>query len=171
MGDQLSPEMLAQVEALWVMRDEERKAEMTEYIEMLRNASIENRKREFARPGDKRAVGFICSINYDLEDFCGKFKELLDENQEIKDVTTNEEKVTKFLKYCVFFGDKMSKKFNKEFESYQVANNSPGGWDTEKFFRQGELFDRNLKEKSWMDSKVYHFTDISEMNLILGFFG
>ena len=55
--------------------------------------------------------------------FCRKFKELLDENQEIKDVTTNVEKVTKFLKYCVSFGDKLSKRFNKEFESYQVANN------------------------------------------------
>ena len=151
MGEQLSPEVLAQVEALWVLRDEERKAEMNEYIEISRTAAIENRKREFARPEDKRAVGFICSFNYDLEDFCGKFRELLDENQEIKDVTTNVEKVTKFLKYCVSFGDKLSKRFNKEFESYQVANNLHGGWATERFFRQGEIFDRNLKEKSWMD--------------------
>ena len=67
--------MLAQVEAVWAMRDEEKKAEMNEYIEMSRTAAIENRKREFACPEDKRAVGFICSINYDLEDFCGKFKE------------------------------------------------------------------------------------------------
>ena len=151
MGEQLSPAMLAQVEAVWVMRDEEKKAEMNEFIEMSRKASIENRKREFSRPEDKRTVGFICNINFDLEDFCEKFKELLDENQDIKDVTTNKDNVTKFLKYCVTFGDKMSKKFNKEFESYQVANNSRGGWGTEKFFRQGEMFDRSLKEKSWMD--------------------
>ena len=161
MGEEaaLTPAMLAQVEALWLMKEEKQKAEMKEYIEMSRKASIEIRKREFSRPEDKRAVGFISDINYDLEDFFTKVKELLvnvdniKEDPEVVDVTENKDKVTSFIKYCVKYGAKMSRKYNREFEDYQVANNSRGGWGTAKFFRQGELFDRSLKEKSWLEKE------------------
>ena len=49
MGEEagLTPTMLAQVEALWLMKEEKQKAEMKEYLEMSRKASIEIRKREF----------------------------------------------------------------------------------------------------------------------------
>ena len=124
---------------------------------MSRKASIEIRKKEFHRPEDKRAVGFISDINYDLEDFFSKVKELLvnvDNDKEepvVVDVSENKEKVTSFIRYCVKYGAKMSKKYNREFEDYQVANNSRGGWGTAKFFRQGDLFDKSLKEKSWLE--------------------
>ena len=161
MGEEaaLTPTMLAQVEALWLMKEEKQKAEMKEYLEMSRKASIEIRKREFSRPEDKRAVGFISDINYDLEDFFTRVKELLvnvdniKEDPEVVDVTENKDKVTSFIKYCVKYGAKMSRKYNREFEDYQVANNSRGGWGTAKFFRQGELFDRSLKEKSWLEKE------------------
>ena len=158
MGDQLSPAMLAQIEALWTMKEAKQKEEMKEYIAMSRKASIEIKKREFHRPEDKRAVGFICDVNYDLEDFFAKTKEMLtnvganDGNEpQVIDVAANPEKVTEFIKYCVGYGDKLSKKYNREFESYQVANSSRGGWKTVDFFHQSDLFDKSLNEKSWLD--------------------
>ena len=45
----------------------------------------------------------------------------------------------------------MSKKLNRQFESHQIANNSRGGWSTVNFFHQSDLFDKNLKEKSWLE--------------------
>ena len=157
MGDQLSPAMLAQIEALWKMKEAKQKEEMKEYVAMSRKASIEIKKREFHRTEDKRAVGFICDINYDLEDFFSKTKELLtnvgdeDNEPQVVDVAANREKVTDFIKYCVAYGAKLSKKYNREFESYKVANNSRGGWTTVDFFHQSDLFDKSLKEKSWLD--------------------
>ena len=159
MGDQeqLSQAMLAQIEAMWAMKEAKQREEMKEYIAMSRKASIEIKKREFHREEDRRAVGFICDVNYDLEDFFSKTKELLtnvgdpDNDPEVIDVTENKEKVTDFIKYCVAFGAKTSKKYNREFESYRVANSSRGGWATVDFFHQSDLFDKNLKEKSWLD--------------------
>ena len=157
MGDQLSPAMLAQIEALWVMKEAKQKEEMKDYIDMSRKASIEIKKRDFHRMEDKRAVGFICDLNYDLEDFFAKTKELLtnvgdaDTEPQVVDVAENKEKTTDFIKYCVAFGAKMSKKLNRQYESHQVANNSRGGWATVNFFHQSDLFDKNLKEKSWLD--------------------
>ena len=157
MGDDLSPAMLAQIEALWAMKEAKQKEEMKEYIDMSRKASIEIKKREFHRMEDKRAVGFICDLNYDLEDFFTKTKELLtnvgdaDNEPQVVDVAENKDKTTAFIKYCVAFGAKMSKKLNRQFESHQIANNSRGGWATVDFFHQSDLFDNNLKEKSWLD--------------------
>lgn len=47
MGDQLSPAMLAQIEALWAMKEVKQKEEMKEYIDMSRKASIEIKKRVY----------------------------------------------------------------------------------------------------------------------------
>ena len=76
MGDQLTPAMLAQIEALWVLKEAKQKEEMKDYINMSRKASIEIKKKEFHRMEDKRVVGFICDLNYDLEDFFAKTKEI-----------------------------------------------------------------------------------------------
>lgn len=111
MGDQLSPAMLAQIEALWAMKEVKQKEEMKEYIDMSRKASIEIKKREFHRMEDKRAVGFICDLNYDLEDFFLKTKELLtnvgdaDNEPQVVDVAENKDKTTARLGKIIYFSD------------------------------------------------------------------
>ena len=68
MGDQLSPAMLAQIEALWAMKEVKQKEEMKEYIDMSRKASIEIKKREFlARLGKIiyfSDLAFNCSLRW-----------------------------------------------------------------------------------------------------------
>ena len=74
----MSPEMLAQVKALVVLErekeKEKQKEELKDYVAMSRKASIELRKSKFKEPQDKRAVGFISELRYDVEDFeiCSK---------------------------------------------------------------------------------------------------
>ena len=150
----MSQAMLAQVKALVVMEQEKKKSELKEFIEMSRKTSIEIRKSKFKEPQDKRAVGFISDLHYDIEDFEANYKELLDDNEELLDFNDNKEKVTTFLKSCVVFGAKLKKKLENEYEAYKVANNSGLGWKTEKFYRQGDIFDDSLKDNnSWLEKK------------------
>ena len=153
----MSPEMLAQVKALVVLErekeKEKQKEELKDYVAMSRKASIELRKSKFKEPQDKRAVGFISELRYDVEDFENLFKDLLDDNKEFVDFNENKEKVTQFLKSCATFGHKLNKKLEREYEAYKVANNSDLGWSTEKFYRQGAFFEDSLKDNnsSWLE--------------------
>ena len=150
----MSQAMLAQVKALVVMEQEKKKSELKEFIEMSRKTAIEIRKSKFKEPQDKRAVGFISDLHYDIEDFEASYKELLDDNEELLDFNDNKEKVSMFLKSCVVFGAKLKKKLEREYEAYKVANNSGLGWKTEKFYRQGDIFDDSLKDNnSWLEKE------------------
>ena len=152
----MSAEMLAQVKAVVIMErekeKEKQKEELKDYVEMSRKASIELRKSKFKEPQDKRAVGFISELRYDVEDFESSFKDLLDDNKELVDLNENKEKVRQFLKSCVTFGHKLNKKLEREYEAYKVANNSSLGWGTEKYYRQGAFFEDSLKDNnSWLE--------------------
>ena len=150
----MTPEMLAQVKALMVLNQEKQKEELKDYVEMSRRASIEIRKSKFKEPQDKRAVGFISDLSYEVEDFETRFKVLLADNEkDIRDIDEIKEEAKEFLKYCVSFGHRLNKKLEREYESYKVANNSSGRWKTEKFYAQGAIFDDSLKDNgtSWLE--------------------
>ena len=146
----LQEQIDAQVKAMVTLELERQKDKQA--IELTRKLRIDQKKAAFKQPGDKRAVGFLQDIKFDIEDFWTNFKRVLDEEDKVKDVVGNAENVKKFLDYCTGFGNMMNRKINKEMEGYEVAKFSKYGWVAEKYFRQAEVFnDFDPEKQRWFE--------------------
>ena len=66
-------------------------------------------------------------------------------------MNSNEAKFKEFGEFCLRFANMRSRKNQKEVEAYKLANRSQYGWLTEKFYRQGELFEKDSGE-SWYET-------------------
>lgn len=66
-------------------------------------------------------------------------------------MNSNEEKFKEFGKFCLRFANMRSRKNSREIEAYKLANRSQYGWLAEKFYRQGELFEKDSGE-SWYET-------------------
>ena len=107
-----------------------------------RNIKIEQLKASFKNPADKRAIGYLVDEEFDWRDFTNAMKDI-SEKDELLEVGSNGEKFKGFGEFCLRFANMRSRKNAKEIEAYKVANKSQYGWMTEKFYRQGELFDKD----------------------------
>ena len=139
-----------------VMLDLEKKqeAERQNDLELSRKLRIDQEKSKFRQPADKRAVGFIMELQYDMKDFMQSFTKLFTEGEELKPIANNVEAVEAFVKKCSGFGNKMNRKLSREMEAYNVANTSRYGWAAEKFFRQEDLFSKTgvmQEETKWYE--------------------
>ena len=143
--------MQAQVAALITLELEKNKD--AQGLSLSRKMQIEQRKNSFKTAADRRGVGFIMDLQFDLVDFQNAFSKLLDDEENIKNVADNAEAVVHFLKYCISFGSMINRKLEKEYEAYSIANNSRYGWSTEKYFRQESVFSNSgiQETTNWFD--------------------
>ena len=138
-AEQMEAMMKAQVQAM-VQLELEKKGGA---VELSRKLVIDQAKAKYKTPADKRAVGFLLEMQYDLTDFHESFKSLLDTEGNLKDVAANADAVQKFLKQVPVYGNKVYRKITREVESYNIANTSRFGWASEKMFRQEDTFVNN----------------------------
>ena len=110
-----------------------------------RKMQIEQRKASYKSPADKRAVGYLADEEFDWKDFSDALQAIT-ENDELLDVGTHAQEFARFGEFCLRFANMRSRKNQKELEAYKAANKSPYGWMTEKFYRQGELFQKETDE-------------------------
>ena len=133
----------AQVTAKVILEMEKKQeAERRSELELSRKLRIDQEKSKFRQPADKRAVGFLMEMQFDMKDFLQSFSKLFTEGEEMKPIATNVEAVEAFVKKCSGFGNKMNRKLARELEAYNVANTSRYGWGAEKFYRQEDLFSK-----------------------------
>ena len=153
----------AQVEALMIVEREKQQALMIAErekqqekdkpsLDLTRKMRIEQVKGRFKDPANKRAVGHILELQFDMEDFQSKYMKLVNPDTTLVDVEANRKEVESFMEYCSRFGNMMMRKLSKERESYEIANRSSHSWLTEKFFREEEIFDTNDEDKAWYES-------------------
>ena len=71
-----------------VMLDIEKKqeAERNNELELSRKLRIDQEKSKFRQPADKRAIGFIMELQYDMKDFMQSYTKLFTEGEEIKPI-------------------------------------------------------------------------------------
>ena len=140
----------AQVQAMVTLELEKQKDKQT--IELTRKLRIDQKKAAFKNASDKRAIGFLYDVKFDMEDFLAKFKKVIDEDDNVVDVRNNVENVKKFLDFCTGFGNMFNRKINKEIEAYEVAKTSKFGWLAEKYYRQSEVFnDFDPEKQPWFE--------------------
>ena len=152
MTDQINLEAFqAQVAAKVILEIEKKQeAEKNNDLQLTRKLRIDQEKSKFRQPADKRAIGFIMDLQYDMKDFMQSYTKLFTEGEELKPVANNVEAIEAFVKKCSSFGNKINRKLAKEMEAYNVANTSRYGWAAEKFFRQEDLFNKTgvMQEES-----------------------
>ena len=110
-----------------------------------RKLKIEQMKASYKSPADKRAVGYLADEDFDWKDF-SEALQAITENGELLDVGTHAQEFAKFGEFCFRFATMRSRKNLKESEAYKVANESRYGWMTEKFYRQGEIFQKETDD-------------------------
>ena len=110
-----------------------------------RKMKIDQMKASYKSPADKRAVGYLAEEEFDWKDFSDALQAIT-ENDELLDVRTHAQEFARFGKFCLKFTNMRWRKNQKELEAYKVANKSPYGWMTEKFYRQEELFQKETDE-------------------------
>ena len=117
-----------------------------------RSLKIEQTKAMFKNPADKRGIGYLIDEEFDWKDFSKALANVSNGKDEMIDVGTNQEKFKEFVEFCITFGNMRERKNSKEIEAYKVANKSQYGWLTEKFYRQGELFEKDVGDK-WYEKE------------------
>ena len=146
----MDPNLAAQVKALVTMELEQQKDQKG--IELSRKLRVDQKKAGFKNAADKRAVGFLYDLKFDVEDFFLNYKKVLNQDEQLLDVAENAEEVKKFLEFAEKFGNMLNRKITKEVEAYQVAKSSRYGWLAEKFFRQSETFsDFDTDAQKWYE--------------------
>ena len=83
----MDPNMQAQVAALITLELEKNKD--AQGLSLSRKMQIEQRKNSFKTAADRRGVGFIMDLQFDLADFQNAFSKLLDDEENIKNVANN----------------------------------------------------------------------------------
>ena len=150
MNKELQDAIDAQVKAMVTLELERQKD--TKTIELTRKMRIEQKKAGFRSASDKRSVGFLYDVKFDLEDFYVNFKKVVDDDDNVKDLEGNADNVKEFIKFCSSFGNKLNRKVMKEIEGYEVAKTSKYGWLSEKYYRQTDLFnDFDPEEQKWYE--------------------
>ena len=161
MTDQINLEAFqAQVAAKVILEIEKKQeAEKNNDLQLTRKLRIDQEESKFRQPADKRAIGFIMDLQYDMKDFMQSYTKLFTEGEELKPVANNVEAIEAFVKKCSSFGNKINRKLAKEMEAYNVANTSRYGWAAEKYFRQEDLFNKTGVMQE--ESKWYEKDDVS----------
>ena len=78
--------------------------------------------------------------------YYNEFKCLVGEDGTFISLDENKDKVESFLKFFAKFSNMRTRKCKKELESYEIANRSVYGWQTEKCFNDN-LFDSSTDTK------------------------
>ena len=115
----------AQVQAMVTLELEKQKDKQT--IELTRKLRIDQKKAAFQNASDKRAIGFLYDVKFDMEDFLANFKKVIDEDDNVVDVMDYVENLKKFLDFCTGFGNMFNQKIKKDrgmhtlFETFPLA--------------------------------------------------
>ena len=115
----------AQVQAIVTLELEKQKDKQT--IELTRKLRIDQKKAAFKNASDKRAIGFLYDVKFDMEDFLANFKKVIDEDDNVVDVMDYVENLKKFLDFCTGFGNMFNQKIKKDrgmhtfFETFPLA--------------------------------------------------
>ena len=153
MADVNLEQLQAQTAAMVILQmEKQQEAEKDAAFELARKMRIDQERNKFKSPADKRAVGFILDLQFDMADFFKSFSKLL-EGEELKNIPNNVAVFEAFLKSCPGFVNKMNRKLEREYEAYNVANTSCFGWSTEKYYRSEDLFNKSgvLDQTKWFE--------------------
>lgn len=125
-------------------------------LTLQRKIKVDQTKAQFSAPADKRGIGFITDLQFDIQDFAGSLRGLVSEDGVKLDIEAYKDKYSEFVDSCIVFSNKLDRKLTKEAEAYWLANVSPHGWLTEKFYNQAEVFERaSLDNKPfWLEEEL-----------------
>ena len=73
----------------------EMEEKMKATLELQKKIKVDQVKQLFKSPADKRGVGFLTDLDFDVDDFCARVKALLPEDN--GKVTINEDNSDKFV--------------------------------------------------------------------------
>ena len=121
--------------------------------EFNRNLRLEQIKASVKSPADKRAVSYLADEEFDWNDFFSALNDIVTQDNNLLEVKGNEERYHGFATFCVSFANMRKRKNLKESEAYKVASRSQYGWLTEKYFRQGELFESTESGQKWYEKE------------------
>ena len=144
-------EIRAKYEAEKREKEEQKREKEEKQLHNLRQCEIGQKVKKFKSPSAKRAVSYLLDDKNDWEDCYNEFKCLVGDDGNFISLNENKDKVELFLKFFVKFSNMRTRKCKKELESYEIANRSVFGWQTEKCFNDN-LFDSSMDTK-WYEEE------------------
>ena len=125
--------------------------------EVARKLKVKQETSRFKRPEDKRAVEFLVNEQFDLKEITDDFMRVIGEAAHDEDLdfelllADNPREIAQFLKRNLSFLNKRDRCVRYELEAYNMSIKTPGGWLTEKKFREDSIFLQGSEKANWWE--------------------